>query len=110
MQRPDPTSFTSAVISSNRLGVRLSIECKVRVGIENDPVCTREIACPRGQTGEPIMNGNVRAVSSAVTGDAPYYVMGLDVATSGGNKARQQLSVDTQVGSRHAIPSEGCMV
>lgn len=75
------------------------------MGIERDPVGTREEACPQAQI-EPIVNGNVRSVAFAITGNTPYHGVSLEITTSDRKKTRQYLSMSAHAGS---IPSKGWM-
>ena len=75
------------------------------MSIKRDPVGTREEARPQAQI-EPIVNGNVRPVAFAKTGNAPYHGVSLEITTSGRDKTRQYLSMSANAGS---IPSKGWM-
>jgi hypothetical protein len=89
LQWPDTSRFANPIVSINRLIVWLSIECEVGMGIEYNPVCIREDVYPHRQRLEPVVNSNVWSIACAITSNAPYYVVSVEITTRDRNKIRQ---------------------
>jgi hypothetical protein len=80
--RPDTARFANPIIGNDRLSIQLPTERKVGMGVQCNPICTREDVCPHRQRCEPVVDGNVWPFARTITSNAPYYVVGVEVTTS----------------------------